>query len=89
MATSSIPTVNQLTRALEVTKQIEKLQAELAAIFGGDFKAAKKLAKAEKAEKAEKTTGKKKRTMSPEAKEKIAAAQRLRWAKQKKADKKA
>ena len=86
MATSSIPTVNQLTRALEVTKQIEKLQAELAAIFGGDFKAAKKLAKAEKAEK---TTGKKKRTMSPEAKEKIAAAQRLRWAKQKKADKKA
>lgn len=86
MATSSIPTVNQLTRALEVTKQIEKLQAELAAIFGGDFKAAKKLAKAEKAEK---TPGKKKRTMSPEAKEKIAAAQRLRWAKQKKADKKA
>ncbi|MES2736004.1 MAG: hypothetical protein V4672_06775 [Verrucomicrobiota bacterium] len=79
---SSLPSVDQLTRALEVTRQIERLQAELAGILGGD-KAVKKLAKAEKA------TGRKKRVMSPEAKEKIAAAQRLRWSKQKKADKKA
>ncbi len=84
MANSSHPSVNQLTRALEITKQIEKLQSELASIFGGgDTKAEKKLAKAEK------TGVRKKRTMSPEAKEKIAAAQRRRWANQKKADKKA
>lgn len=79
----SLPSVDQLTRALEVTRQIEKLQAELASILGGDFKAMGKLPKAEK------TGGRKRREMSPEAKEKIAAAQRLRWARQKKADKKA
>lgn len=83
MATSSLPSVDQLTRALEITKQIERLQAELASILGGDSKAAKRLAKADKVD------GRKTRIMSPEAKEKIAAAQRLRWAKQKKADKKA
>ncbi|MEN3943878.1 hypothetical protein WJU23_21430 [Prosthecobacter sp. SYSU 5D2] len=85
MAKSSLPSVDQLTRALEITRQIEKLESELASILGGDFKAVKKLAKSEKVT----PTGRKKRTMSPEAKEKIAAAQRLRWSKQKKADKKA
>lgn len=84
MANTSLPSVDQLTRALVVTREIEKLQAELASILGGDSKAVKRLAKAEKTT----PTGRKKRTMSPEAKEKIAAAQRLRWAKQKKADKK-
>lgn len=77
----SLPTVDQLTRALEVTKQIEKLQEELASILGGNRSAVKRLIKADK-------PGRKARVMSPEAKEKIAAAQRLRWAKQKKADKK-
>lgn len=77
----SLPTVDQLTRALEVTKQIEKLQEELASILGGSRGAVKRLIKADK-------PSRKTRVMSPEAKEKIAAAQRLRWAKQKKADKK-
>ncbi|SKA89059.1 hypothetical protein SAMN02745166_01530 [Prosthecobacter debontii] len=77
----SLPSVDQLTRALEVTRQIEKLQAELNSILGGNYKSVGKLPKAEK-------QGRKKREMSPEAKEKIAAAQRLRWARQKKAEKK-
>ena len=81
--------MDQLTRALEVTRQIEKLQAELSAIYSGEGRPTRKYVRA--ADKGEKTTptGRKKRIMSPEAKEKIAAAQRLRWAKQKKADKKA
>lgn len=82
MANTSLPSVDQLTRAIEITKQIDRLQSELAAVLGGDYKAMKKLDKAEKTT----PTGRKKRTMTPEAKEKIAAAQRLRWAKQKKED---
>jgi hypothetical protein len=84
MAKSSLPSVDQLTHALEITRQIEKLESELASILGGNFKVAKRFAKSDKVT----PTGRKKRTMSPEAKEKIAAAQRLRWSKQKKADKK-
>lgn len=80
----SLPSVDQLERAIEITREIEKLQDELAAVLGGtSTRSLKKLGKAEKA------GGRKKRIMSPEAKEKIAAAQRARWAKQKKADKKA
>jgi hypothetical protein len=82
MAKKSHLSVDQLTRALEITKQIEKLEAELASVFGGRVKSPRGVVKAEKVD------GRKKRNMSPEAKEKIAAAQRLRWAKQKKADKK-
>lgn len=84
MAKSNLPSADQLERALEVTREIEKLQAELASIWGGNFKSLKRISKEDKG-----TSGRKKRVMSPEAKEKIAAAQRLRWAKQKKADKKA
>lgn len=83
MAKKSHLSVDQLTRALEITKQIEKLEAELASVFGGRVKAVRG-----SLPKAEKVDGRKTRNMSPEAKEKIAAAQRLRWAKQKKADKK-
>ncbi len=82
MAKKSHLSVDQLTRALEITKQIEKLEAELASVFGGRVKGPRGVAKADKVD------GRKTRNMSPEAKEKIAAAQRLRWAKQKKADKK-
>lgn len=84
MANAS-PSIDQLSRAIEVKKQIEKLEAELAAILSGlgSSRGAGRPPKAEKA------GGRKKRQMSPEAREKIAAAQRARWAKQKKADKKA
>lgn len=84
MATTFFPSVANLKKALKIAEQLEDLEAELAAILGGSSKPAK-AAKEPKAPKAKKT----KRTMSPEAREKIAAAQRKRWAKSKKADKKA
>lgn len=88
--------LGQLKRAVQIHEQIESLQAELAGLLGGKSVGAKRgrkpgkkaaaegdVAKAVKEPKA----GKKKRTMSPEAREKIAAAQRKRWAKQRKATK--
>lgn len=80
MANTSLPSIDQLTRAIEVSKQIEKLEAELTSILGGVSlpKASRKTPKADKVD------GRKTRVMSPEAREKIAAAQRARWAKQKK-----
>ncbi len=71
-------TVFKLAGAIK--EKIEGLEAELAALLGGSSATVKKV-KEPKAPKAKKT----KRTMSPEAREKIAAAQRKRWAKQKKA----
>jgi hypothetical protein len=70
------PSLDQLKRAIVISEQIEKLQAELAGIFGG---------KSAPAKAAVSTTvkTKSKRTMSPEARERIAAAQRARWAKSK------
>ena len=71
----ALPSADQLKRALAVTQKIAQLEAELASILGG--KAAGKG-----------STGVK-RNMSPEARERIAAAQRLRWAKARKEKKKA
>lgn len=68
----------QLRKAVTLTEKIEELQAELASILGGSAKPAKK-------ERKERAPKKGKRTMSPEAREKIAAAQRKRWAATKKA----
>ena len=79
-----MPTTSQLRKAVIISEKLDELQAELAAILGGSSAPAK-AAKEPKAPKAKKT----KRTMSPEAREKIAAAQRKRWAKQKKAAPKA
>lgn len=83
MANSS-PSIDQLSRAIEVKKQIEKLEAELAAILSGVGSTGRGVGRPPKADKGEKVAGRKKRQMSPEAREKIAAAQRARWAKQKK-----
>jgi hypothetical protein len=78
MPTTSFPSVSQLKRALKVAEKFEALEAELASILAGSAKVGTKPSAA-------KPDGrKKKRTMSPEAREKIAAAQRKRWAKQKK-----
>lgn len=68
-------TVKQLERALEIQKQIERLEKELAAILSGVS-----AAPGPKAVKVEKP---KKRVLSPEARERIAAAQRERWKRQK------
>ena len=78
-----MPTTAQLKQAVKLSEKLDDLKSELASILGGSSASAKS-AKEPKEPKAKKT----KRTMSPEAKEKIAAAQRKRWAKQKKAAKK-
>ena len=72
---TNTPSIDQLKRALEISQQIEKLQAEFAAVFGGASPVAATKAAAQP------TTGKGRGKMSPEAREKIAAAARARWAK--------
>ena|SRR5579859_6799434 len=62
-------TVAQLQRAIGIREHIEQLEAELTAILGGNAAAA--------------SNGTGRRKMSASARAKIAAAQRLRWAKQK------
>ncbi len=72
---SNNPSIDQLKQALIISEQIEKLQAQLASIFGGSSPAPAPKAAA-------KATGKPgRRSMSSEAREKIAAAARARWAK--------
>ena len=84
MASKHTPSVSQLQRALKLSEEIEKLQNELLRILGTSGEPA---AKRTYTKKAAGKAGNKKRTMSPEAREKIAAAQRARWAKQKKTKK--
>lgn len=76
------PSSAQLKRAARIVEKIETLEKELAEILGQASGApnADKGAKPAKVKKA-------KRNMSPEAREKIAAAQRKRWAKAKRAKK--
>lgn len=77
---TAIPSVSQLQRAIKVAEQIESLEAELAAILGGSAAAPKA---GKKAADAEGTKTKRKYNFSAEARAKIAAAQKARWAKQK------
>ncbi len=80
-----MPTTAQLKQAVSISEKLDALKSDLASILGGSSGSAKGV----KAPKVKPDGRKKKRTMSPEAREKIAAAQRKRWAKQKKADKNA
>jgi hypothetical protein len=75
-----MPTTAQLKQAVKLSEKLDALNAELASILSGSSGSGK-------APKVKPDGRKKKRTMSPEAKEKIAVAQRKRWAKQKKAQK--
>jgi hypothetical protein len=81
MSQISTPSIDRLKKAVEVAEQIEKLQSELASILGSQTAVssapAAKVAKVA----ASKPAVKGRRTMSPEARERIAAAQRARWAK--------
>jgi hypothetical protein len=80
----SLPTVDSLKRAVELVGQIEKLQAEVVAILGGKApKAAGKLGRRGRPAKAA-SADKPKRQMSEEARARIVAAQKKRWAKIKK-----
>ena len=79
MATFHELSTAQLRQALQLREQIETLQQKLSSILGGKDSVP-----------AAKTKGKKgrpagKRTLSPEARAKIAAAQQARWARVKSA----
>ena len=67
--------INKIEEALAIRKQIAALQTKLAGLFGSDSE--------DKPIPAAKYRRRGKRTMSPEARERIAAAQRARWAKEK------
>lgn len=71
-----LPSVSQLKQALKIAIKLEEAQSELASLLGESSETVKQ---------APGRPRKAKREMSPEAREKIAAAQRKRWAKQKKA----
>jgi hypothetical protein len=71
--------IDQLKRALAIAEQIQQLESEFARIVGGTSS----VASAPKTAAASPIKRKGKRTMSLEAREKIAAAQRARWSKSK------
>jgi hypothetical protein len=74
---TTIPSAATLRRAIELSEQLEKLEAELRAVLAGSSpapaSAAPKAAAVAK-------PGKKRRKMSPEARARIVAAQKARWA---------
>jgi hypothetical protein len=84
----SRPSPDQLKRALKISEQIAKLEAELASILGNTSAAPRvKRAYTKRAISDVAAPAKKKRKkskISAEGKERIAAAQRARWAKIKK-----
>lgn len=92
MKSTQSPSVQQLQRAVQIAEQIEALEQELNSLLSqsapasapAPAKASQSNGSAKQAPAAKsKSAGKGKRTMSPETREKIAAAQRARWAKQK------
>ncbi len=72
---TKFPSAADLRQALKLTEKIEELQNELNALLGSESS----VASAPKPRKGKRGP----RQMSPEAREKIAAAQRKRWAKSK------
>ncbi|MGC8744303.1 MAG: hypothetical protein ACP5T0_10540 [Verrucomicrobiia bacterium] len=72
------PTLEQLKRAIEIKEQIEKLEKELDEILSGIEPAPRRGRPPGQTEKKVKT---RKRQMSPEARARIAAAQKARWEK--------
>jgi len=70
-----LPSTQQLQRAIQLSEQIEKLETELKSLLAGNGQAPAAATVSRPAK------GKGKRMMSPEARERIAAAQRARWAK--------
>jgi hypothetical protein len=75
---TTIPSAATLRRAIEISERIEKLEAELRAVLAGTTSGT-----ASPAPKAAADTkpAKKRRKMSPEARARIVAAQKARWAK--------
>lgn len=77
---TTTPSVAALRRAIEITEQIEKLEAELKGILDGKGSGTP-VATRSAAPAAAPAPGKKRRKMSPEARARIVAAQKARWAK--------
>lgn len=73
--------VSQLQRAIAIRQQIERLQAELEAIASVTEAPVRR--PYTRSEAARVAPGRKKWTMSPEARARIGAAQKARWAKKK------
>lgn len=71
----STPSIAELQRAIQISEQIQKLEAELESLLGGAWVSSGKSAVVE-------SKGRKKKDgMSAAGRAKIAAAQRARWAK--------
>jgi hypothetical protein len=77
----SIPTLAQLKRSINISEQIEKLQAELAAVFSGISDAISPAP----AKRVPKKGKRKKGGISAAGRARIIAAQKARWAKVKSA----
>lgn len=82
------PSLEELKRAIAISEEIESLKAELAAILSGAAPVAKarrgrKPASAAAEGAAPAPARRKRRVLSAEARERIAEAQRRRWAAQK------
>jgi hypothetical protein len=75
---STMPTTAQLKKAVIISEKLDALEAELAALLGGSTASAKR----------GRPPGKpvKKNGMSDEGRQRIAEAQKKRWAAKKKAD---
>ena len=78
-----LPSVAQLTRALILATDIERLQAELGSIMGGSDSVEPVVKPAKRGRPPGKA---KKGGMSDEGRKRIAEAQKKRWAEKKKAD---
>jgi hypothetical protein len=89
MPTSTTPSVAALKQAIDIAEQIEKLKSQLAALVGGSSTAASAPQASTGAPVSRRGGKRGKRTMSAEARERIAAAQRARWAKAKGSSKEA
>ncbi|EDY16207.1 conserved hypothetical protein [Chthoniobacter flavus Ellin428] len=78
---STTPSIDQLKRAITISEQIQKLEAELASILGSSahVPSAAKVSVSAAAAK----PGRRKRGLSAEGRARIAAAQKARWAKAK------
>jgi hypothetical protein len=83
----STPSLSQLKHAVQIREEIEKLESELKAVLsGGEPK--QEVQHGGKKSVPSRTVAKKgKRTMSPESRARIVAAQKARWAKYRKAQK--
>jgi hypothetical protein len=78
---TTTPSVAALRRAIEITEQIGKLESELKAILDGKGSSAPAASRSVAAAASVAAPAKKRRKMSPEARARIVAAQKARWAK--------